>query len=157
MLTEHLCTLRNHGEWADLRLLTALRDSLRDVPVALRELSHIRGAQETWLSRLERRAATLPVWPDLSIVELEQAGASIDVALASYFAALDSSSMSTLVTYINSAGNDFATSVGDILLQMLTHGQYHRGKANVALSAAGIQPVGVDYIVWQRERGKNVA
>lgn len=151
-LITHLRALRAHGAWADARLLAAVRAADHPDPDAVRELSHVRGAQEIWLARIEGRAATLPVWPTLTVDELERAGRSVDAALAELFERLDEASLERGVSYVNTAGQQFSTPVGGILLHLLTHGQYHRGKANVALRDAGAEPVGVDYIVWLREQ-----
>lgn len=56
------------------------------------------------------------------------------------------------VSYRNVAGEPFATPLGDILLHVMLHAQYHRGKANAALRVAG-RAAAVDYILWHRSRG----
>lgn len=149
MLVAHLAALQRHGEWADRRLLEALRSVVS--PEALRECAHVRGAQETWLARIEGRPATLPVWPELTVEELAHQGAGIDAGWRRFLADLDASRLGTAIAYRNSAGDSFATPLGEILLHVMLHGQYHRGKANAALRAAGT-PVGLDYILWQRSR-----
>ncbi len=148
----YLRTLRVHGEWADNRLLSAIKSADADVPQAVRELAHVRGAQEIWLSRIERRPATMPVWPEFTLSQLESAGAAVDAAMAHYFHGLQQGTLNEMFSYTNSAGLAFTTPLAEILVHVLTHGQYHRGKVNVALRAAGITPVGVDYIAWQREQ-----
>lgn len=149
-LLTHLDALRQHGAWADERLLTALRAAPTPVPAALRELAHIRGAQETWLARIEQRASKLAVWPDLSTDALAAAGVALDAAYHEYFRTLSVASLDRPVSYMNTAGQSFTTPLVDILLQVFSHGQYHRGKANVALRDAHVEPVGMDYIGWRR-------
>lgn len=150
MLLTHLRSLRDHGEWADAHLLSAVAGASVPVPAAIRELAHIRGAQETWLARIEQRGATLPVWPDLTIAELARAGSEVDAAMRARFEGLRDAALNDVVAYANSTGTHFTTPLGEILLHLLLHGQYHRGKVNAALRAAGAQPVGIDYIAWQR-------
>ena len=86
IVVEHLRSLHAHGEWADERLLQAAKAAATPVPESLRELAHVRGAQEVWLARIERRAPTLAVWPELTLAELEAAGASVDAAWLAFFA-----------------------------------------------------------------------
>jgi hypothetical protein len=88
----HLASLRDHGEWADRRLLESLRESA--VPNAVRELAHVRGAQEIWLSRIEQRTATLPIWP----------GEALDAAWRSRLAALTGNMLNQEISYKNTAG-----------------------------------------------------
>lgn len=146
----HLTSLRQHGEWADRRLLEALRSAPQPIPEALRELCHVRGAQEIWLSRVEQRSPTLPIWPALSIDELGEIGRSLDQAWRGFIEQLRDPGLSEPISYVTSGGEPFTTPVGEILLHMLTHGQYHRGKANAALRAVRAVPPSVDYIVWTR-------
>lgn len=152
IFVEHLRSLYTHGEWADQRLLRAARGAATPVPEALRELAHVRGSQEVWLARIERRVPTLPVWPELTLAELELAGASVDAAWRLRLADLDAEALHRQVEYTSSTGRAFITPLGEILLHLMTHGQYHRGKANAALRTAGAEAAGVDYILWHRER-----
>ena len=64
MLLKHLESLRAHGEWADAHLLRAVEHAAPDVAEVIRELAHVRGAQDTWLARIQRRDPTIPVWPE---------------------------------------------------------------------------------------------
>lgn len=152
-LLRHLASLRAHGEWADAKLVAAAQQVAGDATAVLRELAHVRGAQEVWLSRIEGRAATIPVWPAYSAVELERAGAVIDERMRRLFDTLTPESLAQEIAYNNLQGLPFRTELGEILLHLLMHGHYHRGKANVALRDAGAGTVGVDYIAWHRESG----
>ncbi|WP_411281898.1 DinB family protein [Gemmatimonas sp.] len=149
----HLASLRAHGEWADAQLVSAANHVAGEAAAVLRELAHVRGAQEIWLSRIEGRPPTVPVWPAYSAVELERAGAIIDECMRRVFATLTPESLRQEIAYTNLQGLPCRTELGDILLHLLLHGHYHRGKANVALREAGESTVGVDYITWQREFG----
>ena len=60
-------------------------------------------------------------------------------------------SLAERLTYRNLAGHTFQDPLGEILLHVLMHGHYHRGKANAALREAGLTPAGLDYITWHRE------
>jgi uncharacterized damage-inducible protein DinB len=145
--------LGRHGEWADARLLASARAATGDLGVVLRELAHIRGAQETWLSRIEGRPSTLPVWPTLTLDELAALAPDLDAAMRITLDRLTVADLSRVIAYTNSAGVAFETPVGEIIVHLLSHGQYHRGKANAALRAIGAEVMVVDYIVWQRQGG----
>lgn len=152
-LLRHLASLRAHGEWADAQLVSAATHVTGSASAVLRELAHVRGAQDIWLSRIEGRPATVPVWPAYSAVELEQVGAVIDERMRRLFATLTPASLAQAIAYTNLQGLPFRTELGEILLHLLLHGHYHRGKANVALREAGVAPIGVDYIAWHRAFG----
>jgi uncharacterized damage-inducible protein DinB len=142
---------RAHGEWSDARLLQAVRGVAGDVSAVLRELSHLRGAQEIWLSRIEQRPPTMPVWPEWNATQLADAGVTLDEQLRTMFASLTAERLEEPLQYQNLAGLTFRTPLGHVLQHLLTHGHYHRGKANAALRDAGIPPVSIDYILWQRD------
>lgn len=150
-MIDYLQRLGRHSAWADARLVEAVRRAEGDLSTVLRELAHVRGAQETWLSRIEGRVATLPIWPTLSLAELEAAGARVDATMHAVLAGLEATALAREVAYTTSAGVPQRTRLGDTLLQLLMHGQYHRGKANVALRAIGAEAANVDFITWTRE------
>jgi uncharacterized damage-inducible protein DinB len=93
------------------------------------------------------------VWPSLTLSELARIGPPLDAQLDRTLSALSPSGLEAQVRYVTGAGQTFHTPLGDILLHLLLHGQYHRGKANAALRAIDAEAVGVDFIAWQRMTG----
>ncbi|WP_408892536.1 DinB family protein [Paenibacillus taichungensis] len=67
-----------------------------------------------------------------------------------YIEGLEESKLDEMIDYANQNGVPFRTSVGDILLQVLLHGQYHRGQINRALRIESAEPVRIDYITFAR-------
>ena len=149
MLTE-LRRLWDHARWAEMMVLSALRDR-QGVPVeALRELGHIIAAGEIWLSRLERRDSRTAIWPILSLSELEHLFDEVDRSYMAYLGGLEEADLARLVSYVNSAGQAFETSIEDILFHVVLHAQYHRGKINLLLRQSGFPPAPTDYIAFIR-------
>jgi uncharacterized damage-inducible protein DinB len=146
---DHLRRLWEHCEWADV-LLTGALARVRADGGARRELAHVLGAEETWLARLERRDARLGVWPDLLLDDLEPIMRRTHLGYRSYLGAVEHDDLARPVSYVNSAGRTFATPVADILVHVALHGQYHRGKVNLLLRRAGLEPVPVDFIAFVR-------
>lgn len=139
-----------HMEWAD-RLVVSGLTARAEVPThVLRELGHILGANELWLSRLEHRESRSPVWPMLSLVEAAALAGSLHAGYSEYLATLDESALEKTAPYTNSAGQSFETPVRDILLHVAMHAQYHRGKLNLLLRQAGQEPIPTDYIAFVR-------
>lgn len=142
--------LLNHSRWAD-RLMLAAFESRAEVPAAaLRELNHILGADEVWLSRLTRRAARAPVWPELTLAEARPLADAVHAGFDDFLGGLDEAGLRSLAPYTNSAGQPFETPVGEILLHVALHAQYHRGKINRLLRESGQEPVPTDYITFVR-------
>jgi hypothetical protein len=74
-----------------------------------------------------------------------------DATMHAVLAGLTATALAGEVAYTTSAGVAHRTPLVDVLLQLFTHGQYHRGKANAALRAIGAEAAGVDFISWARE------
>lgn len=150
---EQLRRMWTHAAWADTVLLERLREVNRDPsPDALvwREYAHVLGAEAVWLARLEQRAVTTAVWPTLTLQEAEQLSAVVRAGYDALLDRLDDDALDLPTTYVNSAGQEFTNRAGDILLHVMLHGQYHRGKINLMLRQDGAEPVPSDYIAFVR-------
>lgn len=138
-----------HAAWADTALLEALRDEAGTAD-ARRELAHVVGAEEVWLARLEGRTPRSAVWPDAASSAIEDHVRATHRDYATYLSALQEQDLGAPITYTNSAGQTFTNTVGDILLHVGLHGQYHRGKINLLLRQIGRPPAPVDFIAFVR-------
>jgi len=146
---EMLRRLWDHAAWADRLLLAALVES--DTPAeAWREYSHVLGAESVWLDRLLGRPARFPVWPTLTPAEATTLSESLAAEYVEYVAGLSLGTIDAPVSYVNSAGQSFSTPASDILLQVMLHGQYHRGKINLLLRQASRAPIPTDYNAFVR-------
>ena len=149
MLAE-LRRLDDHARWADAVLLAALKASAGTPPDAWREFGHVVGAAETWLARLERRSPRVPVWPETGPAELEALAGRVHDAFGAFLSGLSEPDLASTCAYTNSAGRSFVNPVGEILLHVAMHGQYHRGKVNLLLRQARLAPAPCDYIAFVR-------
>jgi len=146
----HLQKLVTHLGWADALVLESLRKAQPLDPRAFEIYRHILGAEEVWLARLEGRKPSLAVWPELSLDECVTAAKKNLEGLQRYAAALTLADLPRGLTYVNSAGNQFTSSVEDILLHLCLHGVYHRGQVSLALRLSGAEPAPTDYIAFAR-------
>src|SRR5262245_24140045 len=141
--------LWQHSFWADRLMLAGLRKANAVPPDALKEFAHVIAAQELWLSRVEGRASALAVWPALTLDELS-IGDKVIANYDAFLAKLTPSALAGTVHYANTKGQTFETGLGDILMHVAMHSQYHRGKVNVHLRNAGQEPIPTDFITWVR-------
>ncbi|OWR29853.1 damage-inducible protein DinB [Saccharibacillus sp. O23] len=146
-------TIRNmfeHLDWANRAILGALQNAEAGGK-ALSLFAHTLHSERVWLTRLQGKdSAGLPIWADRDLAfcaELLQRNAE---GYAEFLADAPASDPQRIVAYSNSKGSPFETSVGDILTHVALHGQYHRGQINLCLRESGIEPVGVDYILFVR-------
>lgn len=148
-MLETIRRLWEHALWADTKLFEAVRER-DDAPELVAEYAHIIGTHEVWLSRLQERSPRAAVWPDGSVDEIEALWNETKARYADYLDSLVPADLDAGVPYTNSAGQKFVTSVGDILLHVALHAQYHRGKVNMLLRQSGSEPAPTDYIAFVR-------
>ncbi|MBC7840722.1 MAG: DinB family protein [Gemmatimonadaceae bacterium] len=149
MLSE-LRRMRDHLAWADDALLDTIGNA-PDFPTdAAREFAHILGADDTWLARIEGRRAGNGIWPALDLNGLRELALEVQVGYARHLDTLIEADLHRIVSYQNTAGILFETPVRDILYHVFLHAHYHRGKVNLLLRQAGLNPASVDYIGFIR-------
>lgn len=148
-LAAKLTELWEHRSWADGLVLEAL-EICPGAEEAWREYDHVLGVEETWLARLEGRDPIVPVWPEPSDAERTELREHLEEGFGAYLERLGAPALDDEVAYTNSAGLDFETPVGDVLLHVFLHGHYHRGKLNLMLREAGCEPAPVDFIGFVR-------
>jgi uncharacterized damage-inducible protein DinB len=141
--------------WADRRILAAFEtdERLAADADALRTLAHIVGCEQLWLARMRAERSPVAVWPSLPLEECAAIFRASHDELARIGASLTPDALAREVAYMNSAGEPWRNTVGDILVHVAMHGQYHRGQVVRAIRRAGGVPPATDYIVWARTEG----
>ncbi len=142
--------LWRHLWWANQEVSEAIIVQSHTPVAAVREMAHVLGTEETWLSRIQSRPPSLAVWPPADAAALGTMLDSVHSEAQGFFIRLNETELGREVTYTNSAGEKFTNRVGEILVHVALHGQYHRGKINLLFRQAGLEPVPVDYIAWTR-------
>lgn len=149
-MLEAIRRLWAHVVWADLRLLDALESGASVPAEAAREYAHILGADAVWLGRLQGVPPTLPVWPELERAALRGQVQALHAAYDGFLGGLDAEALARPVAYTTTDGRPFTDAAGDILLQVVLHAQYHRGRINLLLRQSGLRPAPADYIAFVR-------
>jgi uncharacterized damage-inducible protein DinB len=146
----HLKRLVAHMGWADRLALDALRRAKPLDPKVLELFAHTLAAEHVWYARLTAEAPRVTVWPQLSLEECERLTNENQAVLSRYVDELLADDLGRGITYKNSAGAQFTSTVEDILLHVSLHGAYHRGQITSALRGAGVIPNPTDYIAFIR-------
>jgi uncharacterized damage-inducible protein DinB len=146
-----LLRLFEHMVWADARVLERLRAD-DHTPRALKLFAHLLAAERVWLARLRGEdSSALEIWPDLAVEECAALAGHLRIELGALFASLSPSELGRLVLYQNSAGREFSTPVGEILIHLALHGAYHRGQIATRMRDAAAEPINTDYITFVRD------
>ena len=147
---DHFIRVFQHLVWADAKVLASLRSAQTVLRSIMDLYAHVLGAEHVWVSRIEQSKPAVAVWPTLTLDECERLAAEnarrFDVILKN---ATDQSFQRT-VTYRNSAGDQYTSSLDDILTHVAMHGSYHRGQIAAGLRASGETPEPTDYIAFAR-------
>jgi len=110
-------------------------------------MGHIIGAEYLWLARLRREEAPLPVWPDLAVEECASRIGALSTLWPAYLSEVGSTEyLAEQIHYTNSKGEQWTSSVEDILTHVTIHSAYHRGQIASDLRSAGQTPAYTDFI-----------
>lgn len=150
LMKDHFTMLFKHVEWADARVLESLRSAQNPQRRGLELYSHILGSEHVWLSRINGTTPRVDVWPVLKLDECERLGKENIGAFNRLVSLLTPDLLKNPITYRNSAGDQFTSTIEDILTHVALHGSYHRGQIAASLRAGGDTPSPTDYIAFVR-------
>ncbi len=146
-LLEHLRRQFAYDAWANGEVVAVIAgQSGSPSAPAMKLLAHILSAERLWLERIRQQPQSLPVWPEFN---LDQGKAQIDELAQlwrEYFAQLSPAALSENVTYKNSKGESWSSTVQDVLTHVVLHSAYHRGQVASLMRVAGQTPAYTDFI-----------
>ena len=132
-----------YEDWANREVIARLRAISTPPPVALRVMAHIVGGQWLWYARLTETTSELSVWPELTLDECAQ---HVDRLREVWQRYLPIAILPATISYRNSKGDDWSSTVEDVLTHLVNHGTYHRGQIATAIREAGEEPPVTDFI-----------
>jgi uncharacterized damage-inducible protein DinB len=150
-LLEHLRRQFAYDAWANREVLAGLKAGARPAPQPVKLLAHILSAQRLWLERIRQQPQSLPVWPDFALAQCEAQIAELAGLWRDFFGEISAVRLSKKVTYKNSKGEPWTSTVQDILTHVVLHSTYHRGQIASQVRAGGEQPAYTDFIHVARQ------
>ena len=150
-LPEHLRRQFAYDAWANREVLATLSASARPTARPLQLLAHILSAERLWLERIRKQPQSLPVWPDFTLEQCEAQIAELARLWGEYLSQLSDAELSEKVTYKNTKGEPWTSTVEDILPHVVLHSAYHRGQIATQVRAGGEQPAYTDFIHAARQ------
>ena len=143
--------LLKYDRWATAGALDSLTIAAGRNRKAKRLLAHFLVGEKVWYMRLNgQETSEMDLAPELTLEECETLARENQKAYTTFLSGLSPEKLDSVVTYRNSKGIEFQTSVQDILLHALLHGAYHRGQIAAAVRADGDEPANTDYITFTR-------
>ena len=140
-----------HLNWANQCILETLQSIEDENQEVNRLFSHILFAEKVWITSLRGLdSSLLPIWSEVDIEVCAELVMQNEESLTTFLTNLANTDLDKLISYTNSKGKEFKSSVRDILTHVALHGHYHRGQINARLRADGIEPVNIDFITFVR-------
>ncbi len=141
-----------YDDWANREVLASFQSVGTTPRRWITLLAHILGTEYVWYSRLNREVSPIAVWPELSVQNCELHVIALQRIWGDYLAALKPSDLSLGISYRNTKGESFTSSVADILQHVTMHSTYHRGQIAADMRANGHTPAYTDFIHAVRQQ-----
>jgi uncharacterized damage-inducible protein DinB len=150
-LADYLRRQFSYDEWANREVLNAIRSADGANQRSLQLMSHILAAELVWLERLKRQPQSLPVWPEPDLVQCEAQAAKLGGQWLEFLDLLTAGDVSQSITYKNSKGEEWTSTIVDVLTHVVIHSAYHRGQIASHMRANGQTPAYTDFIHGVRQ------
>lgn len=115
---------------------------------------HIYDAEYVWIKRIKGEPWTWPPSANLKVNSFDEfcsAWKNISQELLAFTQSLSETDLQKFVSYKNSKGEPFNTTIADCLMHCFNHSTYHRGQIITMLRGAGYTKVtSTDYITFTR-------
>jgi uncharacterized damage-inducible protein DinB len=150
-LKNHFLKIFRHMKWSDISVLDLLAEQNINEGKAVELISHIVIAEDTWYKRITNEFYENKFWNILSIEECIRLVENTNLKFVNYILSLSEDDFQKKISYKNSRGIDYITSIEDIFTHIAFHGMYHRGQIMLLMRNSGHDVVATDYAMFIRE------
>ena len=147
---EHLRHLYAYNDWANRRLIVALKaaESVRSREL----LAHLLVTEREYYERLYGKDSTgFDFFPQLSMEECGQLARDTASNFEKLLRRFDDSGLDITARYHSSEGTPYENTFRELLTHVLFHSSIHRGNIMLKLREDGFEPPKIDYIIYLRE------
>ena len=135
-----------YNAWANREVVTAIRASGDTNPRSLALMAHIFSAETLWLERLKAEPQSMAVWPELGLDQCDAQAKKLSELWTEYLRPMLDDALSEKISYRNSKGEPWSSTVQDVLTHVVMHSAYHRGQIASIMRAIGRMPAYTDFI-----------
>jgi uncharacterized damage-inducible protein DinB len=150
-LADYLRRQFAYDEWANREVLNAIRAAGGAKERSLELMSHILAAEMVWLERLKQQPQSVPVWPEPDLAQCEAQAAKMGGLWLAFLDLITAGDVSQSISYKNSHGEEWTSTIVDVLTQVIMHSAYHRGQIATHMRANGQTPAYTDFIHGVRQ------
>ncbi len=150
-LADYLRRQFAYDEWANREVLKAIRAAEGSKPASSNErslqlMSHIVAAERLWLERLKQVPQSVPVWPEPDLAQCEAQVAELGLEWLEFLDLITAGDVSQSISYTNTKGERWTSTIVDVLTHVVVHSAYHRGQIATHMRANGQTPAYTDFI-----------
>jgi uncharacterized damage-inducible protein DinB len=142
----HSRRLLAYDDWGNRETVVALRQAASPSARAARIMAHVVGAEWLWLGRLRQNVVPAAVWPEITLEQSEAQLPRLRAAWHEYLDSIGPDDLQRSVSYTNSQGERWTSTVQDILTHVVIHSAYHRGQVAMDARDSGATPAYTDFI-----------
>ena len=114
-------------------------------------MAHILAAERVWLERLKQVPQSVPVWPKPDLAQCEAEAAELGRLWLEFLDLITAGDVSQSISYKNSKGEAWTSTIVDVLTHVVMHSAYHRGQIASHMRASGQTPAYTDFIHGVRQ------
>ncbi len=140
-----------YDEWANREVLKAIRASGGATERSLQLMAHIVAAERVWLERLKQQPQSVPVWPKPDLEQCEAEASELGRLWLEFLDLITAGDVAQSISYRNSKGEEWTSTIVDILTHVVMHSAYHRGQIASHMRASGQTPAYTDFIHGVRQ------
>jgi len=139
-----------YNAWANREVLAAVRAGGENRR-SLQLMSHILAAERVWLERLKQQPQSIPVWPEPDLAQCDAEAAALEGLWFEFLDLITAGDVSQSISYKNSKGELWTSTIVDVLTHVVMHSAYHRGQIASHMRASGQTPAYTDFIHGARQ------
>lgn len=147
---EHLRQLFDYNDWANRRIIIALKEDFSDK--ARQILAHLLITEQEYFERLYGKDSFgFDFWQDLSLEECGKLARETAERYEKLLRKFDEEGLDISAQYRTSEGVWCENTFRELLTHVLFHSSIHRGNIMLKLRESGFAPPKIDYIIYLRE------
>lgn len=150
---EHLRELYVYNDWANRRIIRALKDAKSEK--CRRILAHLLITEQEYFERLYGKDSFgFDFWQDLNLEECGDLARATAERFETLLRKFDDEGLDMKTSYRTSEGVWYENTFRELLTHVLFHSSIHRGNIMVQMREENFAPPKIDYIIYLRETGK---
>lgn len=147
---EHLRQLFDYNDWANRRIITALKESYSEKSHKI--LAHLLITEQEYFERLYGKDSKgFDFWQDLSLKECGALARETAERYEKLLRKFDEEGLNLAANYRTSEGDWKENTFRELLTHILFHSSVHRGNIILKLRQENFAPPKIDYIIYLRE------